>query len=285
MGTRNQNREIGNSVLLLGSAIFQLTCMGNMFCPNRYLQQSSVALGVCVELKGYSNPKPIVNEQDGTNIRWTGIAGPAAFERSFQEAWKVVASFKSNIVVVNMGLHFLHIFGHGRDTEGPNINAWVNYEVWLQTALERIVSAGAKTILFKTTNFICEEKYVGAYATGNILYRQKDHATLAKCNELAYDKGKPHQLTRDNITKYCELGVFNANGAGYLNERLLVFVKSLPEITGVKIGIFNDHDVEQCQHTEYGDGRHYHESILLRLRMLGNQIQCMAPREEQNTCS
>jgi hypothetical protein len=236
----------------------------------------------CIVLTGGSNPKPIENKQDGTRIRWTGVSGRNPnFERAFQNAWKTVASLKANIGVVNMGIHFLHFYGHGRDMTGPFINAWVNYEVWLQTALEQIVSAGAKTILFKTTNFICEEKYVGAYATGNVLYRQKDNATLAKCNELAYEEGKAHQLTRDNITNYCELGVFNEKGAGYLNERLFVFVKSLPEMPGIKIGIFNDHDVEQCQHTQMEDGRHYHESILLRLRMLGNQIQCMAPREEQ----
>jgi hypothetical protein len=209
----------------------------------------------CIVLKGYSMPKPIENEQDGTNIRWTGVAGPTRTPAAaFQRAWKLVASLKANIVVVNMGLHFLHFYGHGRDTEGPSIHAWVNYEVWLQTALEQIISAGAKTILFKTTNFICEEKYVGAFATGNILYRQKDNATLAKCNKLAYEEGKPHQLTGDNITNYCELGVFNENGAGYLNERLSVFVKSLPEMPGIKTGIFNDHDVEQqCQHTGTGD--------------------------------
>ena len=258
----------------------------NLTYGNSFVRSmSSQCKGVkCIILDGYSSPKPIENEQDGTNIQWMGVAGPTRiFESAFQQAWKKVRSLKANIVVVNMGLHFFHFYGHGRDTAGPSIHAWVNYEAWLQTVLEQIVSAGAKTILFKTTNFICEEKYVKEFSTGNILYRQKDNATLAKCNKLAYEEGKPHQLTRDNITNYCELGVLNENGAGYLNERLFVFVKSLPEMPGIKIGIFNDHDVEQCQHTR--DGRHYHESILLRLRMLGNQIQCMAPREEQNTYS
>ena len=255
----------------------------NLTYGNSFVRSiSSRCKGVnCIILDGGSSPKPIENEQDGTNIQWMGVSGPTRiFESAFQHAWKKVRSLKADIVVVNMGLHFFHFYGHGKDTAGPSIHAWVNYEAWLQNALEQIVSAGAKIILFKTTNFICEEKYVREYSTGNTLYRQKDNTTLAECNKLAYEEGKPHQLTRDNITNYCKLGVFNENGASYLNERLFVFVKSLPEMAGIKIGIFNDHDVEQCQHCK--DGRHYHESNLLRLRMLGNQIQCMAPREEQN---
>jgi hypothetical protein len=263
--------------------VFQGLSNLNLTDGNSFVRRvSSQCKGAeCIVLNGGSEPKPIENEEDGTNIRWMGVT-PFS-ESVFQQAWKTVRSLKPNIVVVNMGLHWLHFYGHGKDTEGFSVHAWVNYEAWLETALEQSVSAGAKTILFKTTNFICEEKYEKAYRTGNALYRQKDNVTLAMCNKLAFEEGKPHQLTRDNITNYCELGVFNENGASYLNERLFVFVKSLPEMPGVKIGIFNDHDVEQCQHTR--DARHYHESILLRLRLLGNQIQCMAPREEQNAHS
>jgi hypothetical protein len=149
-----------------------------------------------------------------------------------------VRSLEPNIVVVNMGLHWLHFYGHGRNTKGLPVHAWVNYEAWLETALEQSVSAGAKTILFKTTNFIREKKYEKAHRTSNALCRQKDNMTLAMCNELAFEEGKPHQLTRDNITNHCELGLFNENGASHLNERLFVFAKSLPEMPGVKIGIF-----------------------------------------------
>ena len=90
-------------------------------------------------------------------------------------------------------------------------------------------------------------------------------------------------------------GKFHEIGASHLNRRMIEFVTHtlLPKhqrqqqqqrqiqnsSTGpsssyeLTIGIFNDHDFQDCRYTNRTDGRHYRDLNFARIRYLGNVIQ------------
>jgi len=45
--------------------------------------------------------------------------------------------------------------------------------------------------------------------------------------------------------------------------------------SGMRIVVFNDHDVLTMNYTERADGRHYHPLNLMRIRLLGNYLRCL----------
>ena len=51
-------------------------------------------------------------------------------------------------------------------------------------------------------------------------------------------------------------------------------MEQLSEQPDMKIGIYDDRDVESCECTSKGDGRHCISLNLPRLRFLGNVISC-----------
>jgi hypothetical protein len=278
------DNNTNNSDIRNKTGMFTNLDLLNLTNGNTLVRKSSLnCRGNCVVLDDHSSKaksKPIIDTKHGTHIEWMGGAtGPKPnTEVLLRKAWERANVYQPEIVIVNMGLHWLHFFGKGRDANGPTIRRWVLYEEWLQESLNNALRVGAKVILFKTTNYVCDEKFRGGYATANQLYRAKDKNTLDECKKLAWNVnvGESFNLTQDNVAQYCEFGTFNEVGASFLNKRLFDFVNGLPEIAGLRFQVFNDHDVEHCRHTKPRDGRHYHESILLRIRLLGNILECMA---------
>ena len=213
----------------------------------------------------------------GTFITWMGKSGPSQGTHNFTVQWnRLINEVRPQVVVANMGLHWLHFMGSGRDTPGEVIQRWVKYEEWLDEIIANSKRAGATLVLFKTTNRVCDHQYVKAFKSANEKYRNSDNTTLSRCNELALQRAEPFNLTREQVSSYCSHGTMNEIGAAYLNERLYSYINYHSvawESAGIRIGTFNDHDMESCNYTK--DGRHYHMLNLVRLRLLANQLACI----------
>jgi len=222
---------------------------------------------------------PKTNLYDGTMVRF--ISGPTTGTLSvdvcfnFTDHFVSIKKLQPDIIIANMGLWFLH-FQTSRRTVGSCIaETWINYEEWLESLVTVAEESGAKVLVLKTTNFICAEKYVGAFATANILYSNHDNVILRACSDNI--RANASDTTADiDIANYCMNGTFNDAGSGYLNERLYRFVdkKQHDSKCRVKLHVLNDHDIQSCKYTPLGNARHYHEMNLARIRILGNIMTC-----------
>jgi len=187
--------------------------------------------------------------------------------------WQQIASRDPEVLVLNMGLHWLHLYAGERRTPICQVKMWLDYEEsWLQTIIEKARRLpGLRLLLFKTTNFVCEDMFSGYWKEANQLYNAKDGPTMEEC-EVRIEKKLPERDKRQ-IKSFCYNGTLNGRGAAHLNSRLNKFVQNLqPEVFQVEV--WNDHDVESCEYTTAHDGRHYHILQLVRLRYLANVILC-----------
>eukprot|EP00562_Extubocellulus_spinifer_P002920 CAMPEP_0178476686 /NCGR_PEP_ID=MMETSP0696-20121128/3753_1 /TAXON_ID=265572 /ORGANISM="Extubocellulus spinifer, Strain CCMP396" /LENGTH=405 /DNA_ID=CAMNT_0020103993 /DNA_START=387 /DNA_END=1604 /DNA_ORIENTATION=+ len=212
--------------------------------------------------------KPFYEFEDGTYIRW----GPVHTQSqcSFKDLYLVLQGMRPDVIVANSGLHWLHFEGQGRNVDRCSIERWVNYEEWMEEVVKVAEDVEAKELLFKTTNHVCDEKYVGDFASATRLYREGGEITTNRCVTLI-SKQLANASDAD-ILAYCTKGTFNSIGVCHLNERLRRFVQEREKNSTVNLRIFNDHDICNCSYTEMKDGRHYHALNLLRIRLLGNYL-------------
>lgn len=235
------------------------------------LSAANAILRPVVENLDYHTTKTIISV-DGTFIGFTGRVGVGGL-CNFGSHWRRIRMHPPKVLVANFGLHWLHFIGQGWNAEVCDVMRWIKYEDWLEETLRAAEKVGAGTLLFKTTNLVCAEKYEGEYAHGNKLYMARDKDTLDSCFN-AVRGSIPAEVEDDRIWSYCYNGTFNEIGAAHLNQRVVEFVMARRNTTKLKVGIFNDHDIESCSYTGEQDGRHYHALNLVRIRLLGNVLKC-----------
>ena len=220
---------------------------------------------------------------------WDGFRSIVSGGERFDILWERVRQWQPNILVVNAGLHWLHFQGGGRDSPLTHVRLWTDYEAWLDQVVQLAEEIGTTLLLFKTTNLICERKYVGVYANTSAMIEQERQGKtkptfVQRCVEqlqqLQIEEGENTQvLSKADITKYCQEGTFDEVGVQNLNDRLFRSVQNMINTNAatlnLTISIFNDHDVMSCGYTRVTDGRHYHPLNLLRIRLLANMVQAL----------
>jgi len=231
-----------------------------------------------------------------TFVEFTGITGSphrGGAEERLLQAWNVTSTvYRPTILVVNIGLHWQHFVGHGRDLDGMQVRRWVFYEEqWLQDAIDRAKRMGSvRVMLFKTVNLICSDGWYGAYSNGDKAYTAalsqesttQSRLVLRQCETRVKEIIRRDNVTlsADQVSRYCRHGLFNDHGARYLNDRMYRFIaEHLPDDLPFKVGIFNDHDIQSCNYTQPHDGRHYFDMNMVRLRVLGNILSCANDRD------
>ena len=232
------------------------------------------------------------SRSDRTLVAFLGVTGPGVKGCDYAKWWAKLRSLRPDVVFFNMGLHWLHFFGHtwhGATTKsnGPApcaVKRWLSYETWIDQAVHAAASAGASMIFAKTTNFVCTSKYVGAFANAAAEFHSGSSTVrgrvLAQCQ--AGLRTAVSGLSAANASYYCTNGINDNTGANNLNRRLHVRVRTLVtqsrNRTGVGLGgppvlaLFNDSAIQSCPYTDVADGRHYHPLNLLRVRMLANLV-------------
>lgn len=189
---------------------------------------------------------------------------------------------RPKVILANIGLHMLHMQNYGRSVN--TIRPWLEYENFLEGVLATAEASDVEVVLFKTTNFVCDEKYRREWKVGRNKYLSGDSETLDKCFSSIREHN-PDTISNDDIKSYCENAVISDHGAEALNKRLYQFVGNTNvrlqlRNSPLKIAVFNDHDIESCEYTMKGDGRHYHKLNLARVRLLGNYLDCLYSRNE-----
>mmetsp|Transcript_15978 Transcript_15978/g.34741 ORF Transcript_15978/g.34741 Transcript_15978/m.34741 type:complete len:427 (+) Transcript_15978:168-1448(+) len=231
-----------------------------------------------------ATPPPAINLRNGTTqVQWMGFAGSRGeitetlLKQLLQQR---MFHFRPDVVVFNLGLHILHFAGEARNPTVDTVHIWIHYEEWLQAVINSSEAAGAKLLLFKTTNYICDARYTGRFAVANTRYRDQNVTTFETCQAQVQkvldgeESTKSTESYRD-ISNFCQHASFNENGVQYLNQRLRDFLKNNASVpSGLDVGLFNDHDMQTCRYTEVNDGRHYHNLNLARIRMMANHFQC-----------
>ena len=190
--------------------------------------------------------------------------------------------------VLCASLHWLHLCGFHQcpssdgDDGATIINHWINYKTeWLQQVYDMALKGNATLLLFKTTNFICDEKRTNEWATWSSLYLSFDSQTIDGCYQESLKFAEsPHNIPLGKIYEYCNHGQFTERGSEYLNVQIKDFVREKNEerVSAIgdneptlTVGIFDDHDVEGCDSTE--DSIHHPLKMLMRLRLLSNTIE------------
>ena len=113
-------------------------------------------------------PQVIKDSNDGTWVRWMGFAGPGQhdFETKLDSMFKTAKEMKPDIIIANMGFHWLHLCPQRCPFSGKimtisesAIGLWLDYkEHWLERIHNLALISNTSLLLFKTTNFVCEEK-------------------------------------------------------------------------------------------------------------------------------
>lgn len=210
-----------------------------------------------------------------TLFAWTGTTGHddhVHTEQILDATWKRVEEIQPTIMVVNMGLHWLHFYNMARTTSLEAVRRWIHYEDWLNQVYEKAVSLNVKALLYKTTNFVCDEKLYDNYLEAHSLYKMHDSATITKCIDSI--QAKDPSLPRNQIADYCSNGTINNHGSERLNNRLERFVSSLTS-SAIPVAVYRDRDVQQCQFCGERDGLHYHDVALVRIRLLAHLLECL----------
>ena len=192
-----------------------------------------------------------------------------------------IVNFQPDIVLANIGLHLLHFENHGEFARDNAVFPWLLYEESLEEIIHTAKEAGAKILLLKTTNFVCDDAYIDEWAIGNKLYLANDSDTLERCftsfSSQRQDFPDTITLSDKDIRTYCRNGVINERGAQMLNMRLYRFIEDAQHRHGseINIQVYNDRDLQSCATTSVSDGRHHHTITLPRIRLLANQLDCL----------
>jgi hypothetical protein len=251
------------------------------------------------DVYGGIQPPKISLRNGETQAQWMGFAGSYGGISGVElreHLHQGLANLQPHVVVFNLGLHILHLAGEARDPTAEIVRLWIHYEKYLQAAINASAGVWAKLLLFKTTNFICIEKYNGLFMTASHRYNAHNTTTLKNCQRIvqgildADHKARSLPLLDYNSTNatesfqdvaaFCRHGSFNENGVLHLNQRLRAFLTKGAQIPPhLDVGLFNDHDMQSCPYTAAKDGRHYHNLNLARIRLMANHLQCYLDQE------
>lgn len=222
------------------------------------------------------------NPVDGTAMGWMGLAGfslTGDSEDLINSMFREGEELKPDIVVTNMGFHWIQLCGHvdkfcPKHAGGVVIQRWLHYRVhWLQRVYDWAVKMKVKVLLFKTLNYICSDVRTGDWATGDAAYKSLDEETIQNCTKRLEPLSGPFILRQTDIYSYCRNGQYTEVGVIYLNDIISKFVKDIQKNedgSHLTVGLFNDHDVENCDTTV--DGIHHRANLMLRGRLLANAI-------------
>ncbi|KAL7525969.1 hypothetical protein ACHAXR_001246 [Thalassiosira sp. AJA248-18] len=219
---------------------------------------------------------------EGTHIEWMGLrfkhTGPEK-DKIVDEMFTKVQEMKPQILVANMGLHWMHLCGVtnwcARPGQGLLIKNWVNYKGWLQRVYDMAVRVNSSLLLFKTTNFMCNEKKKGKWGVASSKYLSFDNKTIEDCYQMNSPHSDSDNISKRQIYNYCKYGQQTEIGTEYLNHQIREFVteknENRPSNSKLTLAVFDDHDVQGCNSTE--DGIHHKGNLPLRIRLLANTIE------------
>ncbi|CAB9512746.1 Cyclin-Dependent Kinase [Seminavis robusta] len=217
------------------------------------------------------------------HIFWTGFRGYNMKDNCHgwkTQVWPKLHVERPDVIVANWGLHMLH---HGIAPKRPcNVHQFIHYEEdWLETVLQVAREVGTKLLLFKTTNYICEERYPKQLQHGLADLAENTSTVVAKCitkiQKSNRRDGEHYNLTDDDMHRYCIEGAGTDHNVQLLNDRLRKFVERAQTRVppGLTIAVCNDHDMESCPYTRVDDGSHYPKLQLPRIRMLAHMVHCL----------
>jgi len=191
-------------------------------------------------------------------------------------------------IIFNAGLHLLHLIPN-RKLNHYKYEGWSQYESSvLETLLQVSIDSEAPIILAKSTNRICNPKFGPDYRKYAKEYTEKNENTLDDCEKFLKqqekDKKKETQGKGYNITglgksqrdEICKFGTLTDEGSLLLNQRMTKFVEQKRTDMPDRLRYFNDHDIESCNFTRGGDGRHYKQQVFVRLHLLAIMLDCMS---------
>ena len=199
-----------------------------------------------------------------------------------EEDFQSIVAFNPEVMVVNIGLHLFHLTGFftAQSTRNP-LPLWLEYEQFLLSIVELAESSTTKTLLFKTTNLVCEDLFVDEWKMAVDSYGRHEESTLANCFSKQRERNPDPSISDNDILNYCNDGWMSEHASDALNQRLYAFVNDIqvkkkttsPQLT---IEVYNDHDLQFCGASRTpSDGRHYPVLNLNRIRLMGNVLECL----------
>jgi len=220
------------------------------------------------------------------------MSGPTkepALTNAIHDMFEQSKLLKPEIIVFNMGFHWLHSCPTRCPTDPRMVWRWVHYQQWLQSGLKLAKQVSAKLLLFKTVNYVCSDAFRGNFQSESRAYQDQDPNQLELCQATLkplVNNNTEFPVSAQDTNDYCRFGSYTEIGSHHFNQQINDFVKNLEPMENLTVAVYNDHDVESCSYTKEGDGRHYHNLNLLRLRSMANLIQgiesCTALEKEPN---
>jgi hypothetical protein len=196
----------------------------------------------------------------------------------------------ADLVVFNVGLHLFHLIG---PTNVHNMlpaayQAWINYELMIKDFIKLSIKKKPKIILIKTTNIVCDGKFMNAWSDLSKKYNNNDKETInycidhvSKATNISTTNNKT-VITTNQISKLCQFGAMTSKGSIFLNERMKNVINDIQInddefiSSNITLGIYNDHDLQSCELSRKGDGRHYKKTLLSRINLLAIMLNCLS---------
>lgn len=262
-------------------------------CRVKTLQEAAFGQSTNVSACDYYwSPTDMNLPRDDTRLLWSGLSytmDHRVTEHKLSNMFNVTKQLQPNIIVTNMGIHWLHFYNIARDVSLEGLQRWIHYEEWLQQVFDFAYSETQATVLlYKTTNFICDKKLYDSFQVANDGYEARNPDILRKCNASVSQLDPIYFSTeqgQSHVLEYCVNGTINNRGTSALNRRMRSYLQetnllrthyrensSLPPL---HVDIFDDNIFQSCDYCSGNDGMHYHKLNLLRARMMANQVACL----------
>jgi len=232
-----------------------------------------------VDVAGFTRPRKIIKPEDGTHIEWIGMAGlteEPALTNAIRSMFEQSKLIQPEIIVFNFGIHWMQSCPTRCPTDPSIVFWWAHYQDWLQSGLKLAKQVNANILLFKTVNYICRDAFRGNFQSESRAYQDQDPNQLESCQATLKPLVNNHTefpVSTQDTNDFCRYGSLTEIGSQHFNQQINAFVKNLEPMENLTVAVYNDHDVESCSYTKEGDGRHYHNLNLLRLRSMANLIQ------------
>lgn len=245
-----------------------------------HLRRHNIQSREIAYLKFNKTRVPPVEKRKTPFVFWSGFRGPSVpknchWGEEHNPIWKKMRHTQPDVVVANWGLH---MFFRPKGLKPCNVDQWFGYEEFLERFIEVAIESNVKLLLFKTTNHLCDEQVLE--------YKEKSFDLCQEMlQEWMHDGQLGNHITDMDTEHYCDNGLMRDQSANMLNLRMAAVVKKAQRRTdlgGLKIALYNDHDMQTCQYTGRGDGRHYHVLQWPRIRLLAHMVQCLLPQPQSS---
>ena len=183
-----------------------------------------------------------------------------------------------DVLIFNFGAHWFHTIGGGTFTPKPCVvHEFLRYEAWLTAMLDVAANAQVQTVVIKTTNRVCEDRFSLEQTRNWTRLARNGEEGLRLLAEPCISHFRRMNATDDiapnQLADYCMNAPFAEHGSRHMNRMILAWLHRTKRNGAVPAGVrrlalFDDHALQSCKYA--ADSLHSRRLVWMRARALGH---------------